>query len=166
MAKGGPGSWDFFVSYTQADRAWAEWIGWLLEEGGYRVLIQAWDFVAGSNWVNSMHEGAVRAKRTVAVLSGAYLSSVYGAAEWQAAWSQDPDGGKRKLLVFRVEDCARPGLLATVTGVDLFGLNEAQARARVQSAVAQAISGRVKPDDMPLFPGGSRAIHVEARFPG
>ncbi|MGH4014617.1 MAG: TIR domain-containing protein [Pseudonocardiaceae bacterium] len=25
-------AWDFFVSYTQADRAWAEWIAWLLEE--------------------------------------------------------------------------------------------------------------------------------------
>jgi len=24
------GRWDFFVSYTQADRAWAEWIAWTL----------------------------------------------------------------------------------------------------------------------------------------
>ena len=34
--------WDFFVSYTQADRGWAEWIAWQLEEDGYRVLLQAW----------------------------------------------------------------------------------------------------------------------------
>ena len=47
----GPG-WDFFVSYTQADRAWAEWIAWLLEEDGYRVLVQAWDMVAGSHWIS------------------------------------------------------------------------------------------------------------------
>ncbi len=26
---------DFFISYTQADRAWAEWIAWTLEEKGY-----------------------------------------------------------------------------------------------------------------------------------
>jgi TIR domain len=32
---------DFFVSYTQVDQAWAEWIAWLLEEDGYRVLVQA-----------------------------------------------------------------------------------------------------------------------------
>ena len=25
---------DFFVSYTAADRSWAEWIGWVLEEAG------------------------------------------------------------------------------------------------------------------------------------
>ena len=44
--------WDFFVSYTQADRAWAEWIAWQLEEDGYQVLIQAWDMVHGGNWAH------------------------------------------------------------------------------------------------------------------
>ncbi|MCH8289827.1 toll/interleukin-1 receptor domain-containing protein, partial [Candidatus Poribacteria bacterium] len=37
---------DFFVSYNRADRAWAEWIAWHLEEAGYTVVIQAWDFDA------------------------------------------------------------------------------------------------------------------------
>jgi hypothetical protein len=31
------------VSYTQADRAWAEWIAWLLKGDGYRILVQAWE---------------------------------------------------------------------------------------------------------------------------
>ncbi len=26
---------DFFISYNRADRQWAEWIGWQLEEAGY-----------------------------------------------------------------------------------------------------------------------------------
>ncbi|WP_416219215.1 toll/interleukin-1 receptor domain-containing protein [Frankia sp. Cas4] len=38
-------SWDFFISYTESDRAWAEWVAWQLEVAGYRVLVQAWDFV-------------------------------------------------------------------------------------------------------------------------
>lgn len=50
---------DFFVSYTQADQAWAEWIAWTLEEDGHQVLVQAWDFVPGTNWTQSMHDGAV-----------------------------------------------------------------------------------------------------------
>jgi TIR domain-containing protein len=33
--------WDFYISYTQADRAWAEWIAWILEEDGHHVLVQA-----------------------------------------------------------------------------------------------------------------------------
>lgn len=59
--------WDFFVSYTQADRSWAEWIAWVIEEDGYRVLIQAWDFVPGSNWLARMQAGTRDAARTIAV---------------------------------------------------------------------------------------------------
>ena len=94
--------WDFFVSYTQADRVWAEWIAWELEEAGHRVLVQAWDFVPGSNWIQGMQEGVTRARRTIAVLSPAYLESEYGEAEWQAAWGKDPAARDRKLLVVRV----------------------------------------------------------------
>ena len=53
----------------QADRTWAEWIAWQLEENGYRVLIQAWDMVPGNNWTHRMQQGIRQAKRTVAVLS-------------------------------------------------------------------------------------------------
>ena len=38
---------DFFVSYTSADRAWAEWIACQLEAEGYTVVVQVWDFGAG-----------------------------------------------------------------------------------------------------------------------
>ena len=162
----GPG-WDFFVSYTQADRAWAEWIAWTLEEDGYRVLIQAWDFVPGSNWIQKMQDGVRDARRTVAVLSADYLQSVYGSAEWQAAWAQDPDGTARRLVPVRVRPCAWEGLLAGVVGIDLVGLGEAAATGRLRSKVAAAVLGRVKPADPPGFPGpgGGRAV-PRARFPG
>ncbi len=35
---------DFFISVSQADRAWAEWIAYTLEANGYPCAIQAWDF--------------------------------------------------------------------------------------------------------------------------
>jgi hypothetical protein len=31
------GQRDFFISYNQADRTWAEWIAWQLEHAGYSV---------------------------------------------------------------------------------------------------------------------------------
>src|ERR1700684_223045 len=116
MAEGGRpgGAWDFFVSYTQADRGWAEWIAWVLEEDGHRVLVQAWDFVPGSNWIQNMQAGTRDAARTIAVLSPGYRESVYAGAEWQAAWAKDPAGTGRKLLAVRVQDCDRPGLLGGV----------------------------------------------------
>ena len=35
---------DFFISYNKADRQWAEWIAWELEEAGYTMVLQDWDF--------------------------------------------------------------------------------------------------------------------------
>ena len=158
--------WDFFISYTQADRAWAEWIAWVLEEDGYQVLVQAWDFVPGSNWVQRMQAGTRDAERTIAVLSDDYLASVYGSTEWQAAWASDPSGTGRKLLIVRVMACNRPGLLAGVVGVDLFGLAEDLARAQLRSIVTAAQAGRAKPSIPPRFPSATRAMPREPSFPG
>jgi hypothetical protein len=30
---------DFFISYNKADRRWAEWIAWQLEETGYTTSL-------------------------------------------------------------------------------------------------------------------------------
>ena len=38
---------NFFISYNKADRQWAEWIAWLLEEQGPLTVIQAWDIRPG-----------------------------------------------------------------------------------------------------------------------
>ncbi|CAI7975404.1 hypothetical protein FRAHR75_180016 [Frankia sp. Hr75.2] len=145
-------SWDFFVSYTAADRPWAEWISWQLEEAGYRVLVQAWDFVAGTNWQIRMQQGVQRAQRTVAVLSDAYLTSVYGQTEWQAAHAADPHGFGRKLLPVRVEDCLRPGLLGAVVSIDLFNHDAHQAGRHLLDHVRHALAGRAKPTSPPGFP--------------
>jgi tetratricopeptide (TPR) repeat protein len=157
--------WDFFVSYTQTDRPWAEWIAWVLEEAGYRVLIQAWDFVPGANWIQGMQSGTSDADRTIAVLSPDYLESVYGGAEWQAAWAQDPEGIDRKLLTVRVSKCDRPGLLGGVVSADLFGLAEDAAKTRLLDTIEAALSGRAKPTEQPAFPGAGRAVPSEPRFP-
>lgn len=158
--------WDFFISYTQADRRWAEWIAWQLEEAKYKVLIQAWDFVLGSNWIKAMQDGTRDSVRTIAVLSDAYLKSEYGEAEWLTAWAADPGGEKHKLLVVRVTDCERPGLLAGVVGTDLFGLDQDVAKTRLLENMKGAIVGRAKPTTAPPFPEALRAISKEPRFPG
>jgi hypothetical protein len=44
MTDASDGKRDFFISFNQADRAWATWIAWVLEEAGYSVFFQDWDF--------------------------------------------------------------------------------------------------------------------------
>ncbi|MCK9877854.1 TIR domain-containing protein [Frankia sp. Ag45/Mut15] len=160
--------WDFFVSYTRSDGGWAEWIAWVLEEAGFRVLVQKWDFTPGSNWVSQVNDGVSRSRRTVAVLSGAYQESAYCQAEWQAAWQRDPGGADRKLLVFRVEDCPLPGLLEQIVSADLFGLVEGDAEQTVVRAARSAagVDGRGKPAQRPSFPLGRRWEPGRAAFPG
>ncbi len=149
---------DFFISYTQADREWAEWIAWVLEEAGYTTRIQAWDIPPGSNFAHEMQKATTECKRTLAVLSPAYLDSRFGAAEWLAAFVQDPTGESGKLVTVRVREVTPPGLLASLVYIDLVGLNEAAARERLLRDIAP---GRRKPTKKPKFPGGP-APH----FPG
>ncbi len=143
---------DFFVSYQQADRLWAEWIAWQLEYAGHSVLFQLWDFVPGTNWIKLMQDGVSGSARVIVVLSPAYIGSVFGAAEWQAVWVHDPDGAKRRVIPVRVADCERPGLLAGLVGIDLFGVPEPKAVQRFQDAIQRSIAGRAKPLRQPSFP--------------
>jgi anti-sigma regulatory factor (Ser/Thr protein kinase) len=112
---------DFFVSYTSADRAWAEWIAWQLESEGYHVRIQAWDFTPGRSWAHEMQQATTTAERVVAVLTASYLESEHGEAEWQVFQTKDPLGKLGLLLPVRVGEVDPPGLLKTRIYVDLVG---------------------------------------------
>jgi hypothetical protein len=48
---------DFFISYNSADKYWAEWIAWQLEETGYTIVIQAWDSPYGQDFIKWIHKG-------------------------------------------------------------------------------------------------------------
>jgi len=100
---------DFFISYTGADRAWAEWIAVQLEAAGHTTVLQAWDFRPDSDFVHQMQQATSSAARTIAVLSPAYFGSVFGEAEWRAAFVKDPSGEEGLLVPVRVEDCQPPG---------------------------------------------------------
>jgi hypothetical protein len=145
---------DFFISYTSSDRRWAEWIAWELEEADYRVMVQAWDIIPGSNWYAYMEEAVRRSERTIALLSPAYLRSAYGSQERQAAQLLDPTGLARKLVPIRIAPCERSGLLAAVVSFDLFGLDGDEARRVLLAQIGALRRGRGKPDNPPDFPGG------------
>ena len=138
----------FFVSYTSCDRTWAEWIAWILEENGHNVIIQAWDFRPGGNFILDMQRAAAEAERTIMVLSEAYLKAMYTQSEWAAAFTQDPTSTKRQLLPIRVAPCEPPGMLAAIVYVDLVGKTETEA----EQLLLGALQERAKPSRRPSFP--------------
>jgi hypothetical protein len=150
---------DFFISYTQVNRPWAEWIAVQLEAAGYTTLLQAWDFRPGSDFLHQMQQATTTAGRTIAVLSPAYFGSTFGEAEWRAAFVKDPTGELGLLLPVRVQECAPPGLLASRVYIDLVDADEATARRLLLAGVGE--SG-ARPTTA-LFPG--TAVGAK-RFPG
>ncbi|MFD5082068.1 TIR domain-containing protein [Kitasatospora sp. NPDC058406] len=153
---GGPGPIDFFISYSPADERWAAWIAWTLEEAGYRAFLQAWDFVPGTNFVDFMDRGVTESAAVIALLSRNYERSRYGRMEWQAALRADPDAPDRRLVTVRIEDIPVDGLLATLTYIDLVGVDEpARARQLLLNRVAAAMDGRSRPELRPGYPGGA-----------
>ncbi|HVG06270.1 MAG TPA: TIR domain-containing protein [Thermoanaerobaculia bacterium] len=154
---------DFFVSFTKADRAWADWIAWTLEEAGHEVVYQPWDFLPGNNFVLKMQEAASGTRKTVIVLSDSYLNATFTQPEWAAAFAEDPRGDQRKLIAFRVAPCSPPGLLKPLIYADLVGLPLDEAKAAVLRGVSD--EPRAKPTVAPAFPG-TAAAPAPPSFPG
>jgi tetratricopeptide (TPR) repeat protein len=157
---------DFFISYTQADRAWAEWLAWELNAAGYTTLLQAWDMPPGTAFAHAMDQAVQTIRRTMLVLSPAYLRSEMAEAEWRPGFLGDPSGSQRRLLPVRVEDCKPMGLLADRVHIDLVGLDEATARATLLDGVARAIRGPGPPTTRPRFPQAPATAALDRpRFP-
>jgi tetratricopeptide (TPR) repeat protein len=156
---------DFFVSYTQTDRAWAEWLAWELEAAGYTTVLQAWDMPAGTAFVHAMDQAVQHTRHTILVLSPAYLRSEMAEAEWRPAFKADPSGEGRRLLPVRVEACEPAGLLADRVWIDLVGADEATARARLQEEIARALRGPGRPATAPRFPHVPTPAVDRPRFP-
>jgi TIR domain len=128
---------DFFVSYTQTDRAWAEWLAWELNAVGYTTVLQAWDMPPGTAFVHAMDQAVQHTRHILLVLSPAYLRSEMTEAEWRPGFVADSSGTQRRLLPVRVEDCKPTGLLADRVYVDLVGLDEATTRATLLGRVSK-----------------------------
>ncbi len=153
---------DFFISYTSIDKTWAEWIGYVLEEEGFAVIVQAWDFRPGSNFVLEMQRATAEADRTIMVVSPDYMKSQFTLPEWAVAFAQDPQGVKRKLVPVVVHSGDLTGLLASVVYINLSNLDEAAARSALISGLNKQ---RGKPAKRPFFPGREHQL-ARKLYPG
>ena len=158
---------DFFISYNRHDKQWAEWIAWTLEEAGYTVILQAWDFRPGGNFVLDMQGAMTGTKQTIAVLSENYLKAAYTQPEWADAFARDPEGKARTLIPVRVGECQPQGLLGITVYVNLVNLSKEEAETELLAALQE----RAKPDKKPAFPGRvmaaeEREIPNSVPFPG
>ncbi len=147
---------DFFISHNSKDESLAEWIAWTLEEAGHSVVIQAWDFRPGGDFVQEMQNSATGTARTIAVLSENYLNAEYTQPEWGSAFACDPQGNERTLVPVRISPCRPTGLLATRIYVDLVGLSEDSAC----ELLLESLQDRGHPTAPSTFPGREDEILI------
>src|SRR3954467_8289532 len=137
---------DFFISHAGRDTGWAEWLGWQLQQGGYSVELDVWDWAPGADFVARMSAALESADRLLAVCTEAYFSSAFGGAELRAAFAASA-AARGRIVPVLVEPVTLPPLYAPLIRLDLTGLDEAAAVARLRTRLA---GGR--PTDAPAFP--------------
>jgi hypothetical protein len=125
---------DYFLSYSTTDEPVARNVAAVLEGAGYSVFAQYKDIPIGSNFVEEMKRG-LGSGRVVALLSPAYESSQHCQAEWNAAYANDPDGSKRKLIPLLIEPTELNFLARQVVYANLVGLSGKAFEQRILHAV-------------------------------
>jgi hypothetical protein len=147
---------DYFISYTGVDEKIAEWIAWQIEKEGHKkVVIMAWDFKEGENFVLKMQEATTQAKKTIVILSPEYLAADYTGPEWATAFACDPTGKKGKLIPILVRPVVEEalGLFKSIIRVDLTGkANKEEIENCILKIINASEDGRKKPIDEPPFP--------------
>jgi len=68
---------DFFISYKSEDEEQAEWIAETLMNAEYTVIIQAWDFLLGDNFIEKMDDALKNSRHLIAIWSKAYFKSMF-----------------------------------------------------------------------------------------
>ena len=105
--------YDVFISYSHAD---SEWVTRALlprlEEAGLKVCIDHRDFRPGAPSVMEMERAVVTSRKTVLVLTPAYLDSAWAEFEALMLATLDPANRQLRLIPLLKERCEPPSASA------------------------------------------------------
>jgi len=144
--------YDFFISYTKADRVRAQWIQAQLEQAGYTVFLPPVDFREGFIFRKEMDKAYSKARRMITVLSPAYFRALLSR---KGGWNRFKLMMKERAQTFFVV-CVdiHAELQAELFGqenyLDLAGEDESMARAMLRAYVRG--EGLPPPPSPPLAP--------------
>ncbi|MCL4860872.1 MAG: TIR domain-containing protein [Caldilineaceae bacterium] len=111
--------YDVFISYSSQDQAWVR--GELLtrlEEAGLKVCIDFRDFEVGEPSISAMERAILTSRKTLLVLTPAYLESGWTEFEYLLLQPLDPANRQRRLIPLVRKPCAIPPRIAYLTSVD------------------------------------------------
>lgn len=153
---------DFFISYSHVDKQWGEWIANCLEKEGYSTFWGERDLKVGDNFVSIIQEYIEKADKLIAVFSPSYFSSTFCQAEVSAMLAKKRNG----IIPVKVSDAQPIGELENILYVDLYNVNESEAKKRLLKAVVtekKVLSGKLP---FPGAKGNEKTSITEKKFPG
>jgi serine/threonine protein kinase len=154
---------DFFFVYTKADRLWARWIAWELEEANYSVILPPWYLHTQSNFEMEMQKAAEKARRTIMLLSPDSIKMLSGQSAYITALMEH---NQSRLLAICVRECGRKyrRLLDSLHHIDIAGEDESLSRTILLASMQdEGVQLTVRP----AFPGTiiRRSVDIEPAFP-
>lgn len=111
--------YDVFISYSSQDKAWVR--GELLtrlEAAGLQVIIDFRDFRLGAPSINEMERAVTTSRKTLLVLTPAYLASQWAEFENLMLQTLDPANRALRLIPLLKERCDLPARIGFLTYVD------------------------------------------------
>ncbi|MDN3021105.1 FxSxx-COOH system tetratricopeptide repeat protein [Streptomyces sp. S.PB5] len=70
-----------FISYPWAEQAWAEWIGWQLQDAGHEPWLDVWELRPGDDWRAATQDALRRADLVLALVPTAQVDRGHAAVE-------------------------------------------------------------------------------------
>jgi tetratricopeptide (TPR) repeat protein len=129
-------TYDAFISYSHADRAWVDdWLLPRLERAGLRICIDHRDFDVGAAALDNMERAAAASRHTLLVLTPAWVQSEWAGFEALLVQGRDPASLHRRTLPVLRDICTVPGRIANLTYADLRGAPDDAEFARLLDAI-------------------------------
>ena len=109
---------DFFISRAGADKGAADAIADIVREAGLEPFYQDEHF-GHADFMRMMEQGFEHAAKLIVLLSEDYQKSEHCRKEYNTFLAGDPANLNKRVIVFRVSNCAPAGMLATLAYTDL-----------------------------------------------
>lgn len=108
-----------FLSYSQHDKDFAEWLAGRLKEANHKVWFDKWALRVGDNLLNKIESGLKGADALIVIVSKASLRSKWVMKEYSALALGDISGRELKIIPVLIDGSSMPDYLARYLYVDL-----------------------------------------------
>lgn len=156
---------DFVISRAGENRELAAWIASLIEMQGLTITLQE-EFFRHQDFLRLIGEALRGQTRVIALLSNDFLNNDACLKEAGEVIKDDPLNQRRRLVLFRIDNCKASGSLANIAFTDLAPILQQQDARKVAETVLKTLGpSKVRLDYLPPLPLGNHLVKTTILHP-